>query len=54
MMVDLSMEEIRIAWIALRKAARTSHPIIAAAEREIAYKLANLLPPQFTKDETDA
>lgn len=50
---DLSMEESRIVVIALRKAAHTSHPDMAAREREIAYRLAQLIPPPFTPEEVE-
>jgi len=50
---DLSMEDLRIIVIALRKAARTSHPDMAAREREIAHRLAQQIPPPFTPEEVE-
>lgn len=51
--IELTLEEARIVVIALRKAARTSHPILAAAERELAYRLLQQIPPPYTPEETD-
>lgn len=50
---DLSMDDLRIVVIALRKAARTSHPEMAARERELAYRLVKLIPPPFTPEEVE-
>jgi hypothetical protein len=44
---DLSMEDLRVAVIALRKAAQSSHPEMAARERELAYRIAQHIPPPF-------
>lgn len=49
----LSMEDLRIIVIALRKAAHTSHPEMARREREIAYRLAQSIPPPFTPEEVE-
>lgn len=49
----LSMEDARIAVIALRKAARTSHPDLAARERDLAYRIARHIPPPFTPEEVE-
>src|SRR3954469_19938836 len=48
---DLSMEDFRITVIALRKAAHTSHPDLAARERDIAYRIARLIPPAFSAED---
>ena len=50
-MNDLSQEDLRIITIALRKAARTSHPDLAFRERELAYRIAKLIVPPFHIDE---
>jgi hypothetical protein len=50
---DLSMDDLRIIVIALRKAAHTSHPEMAIREREIAYRIAKLIPPPFTPEEVE-
>lgn len=47
------MDDLRIVVIALRKAARTSHPEMAARERELAYRLVKLIPPPFTPEEVE-
>lgn len=52
-MNDLSIDDLRIIIIALRKAAHTSHPDMAARERELAYRLAKLIPPPFTPEEVE-
>lgn len=52
-MNDLSMDDLRIIVIALRKAAHTSHPEMAARERELAYRIAKLIPPPFTPEEVE-
>jgi hypothetical protein len=53
MMIDLSMPELRIAVIALRKAAHTSHPLMAICERQLAYKFARHLPPSFSVNDLE-
>jgi len=50
---DLSMEDLRILVIALRKAAHTSHPEMATRERELAYRIAQFILPSFTPEEVE-
>ena len=50
---ELSMEDLRIMVIALRKAAHTSHPEMATRERDIAYRIAQHIPPPFTPEEVE-
>jgi len=50
---DLSMEDLRVIVIALRKAAHTSHPDMALRERELAYRIAQHIPPPFTPEEVE-
>jgi len=42
---DLSIEDYRIIVLALRKAAHTSHPDLAARERDLAYRISKYIPP---------
>ena len=50
---DLSMDDLRILVIALRKAARSSHPEMATRERELAHRIAQHIPPPFTPEEVE-
>jgi hypothetical protein len=51
---NLSMEDLRVIVIALRKAAdHTPHPDMATRERELAYRIAKMIPPPFTPREID-
>ena len=52
-MNDLSVEDLRIIVIALRKAAQTSHPEMARRERDLAYRLAQQIPPPFRPEEVE-
>jgi hypothetical protein len=51
---DLSVDDLVVLVAALRKAARMSHPIMAMRERELAYRLAKLIPPPFTPEEVES
>jgi hypothetical protein len=49
---EFSVNELMVIMIALRKSARTSHPLLAIVQRELAYRIAKFVPPPFDKDET--
>ena len=48
---DLSMDDLKVIVIALRKAAHTSHPEMARRERDLAHRIAQHIPPPFTPEE---
>jgi hypothetical protein len=50
---ELSMDDLKILVIALRKAAHSSHPEMAHRERDLAYRVAQHIPPPFTPEEVE-
>lgn len=50
---ELTFDDLKIVVIALRKAARTSHPELAVRERDLAYRIARHIPPPFTPEEVE-
>jgi hypothetical protein len=50
---EFSTDELTIISIALRKSARTSHPLLATLQRALAHRIAAFIPPPFEKEESD-
>lgn len=50
---DFTVDDLRIIVIALRKAAQISHPELARRERDLAYRIAQRIPPPFTPEEVE-